>query len=174
MNATLLMANDTLLNEINIARTTCERAFAAQPDTKYIWCCHHEILAEVLYEPVANRISFITANKLAGQQVTRFNNFRPMIVNEENEALITQVMAEAEVHKISFNDEINVLYTKFEKDSSSVKYQTALILKFSAAKTELLKRYHDGYIIITAKLLPLYKQQVPNGTWDGQSIFPKP
>ncbi len=63
--------------EIQQALDECRTAFASNQDAKSAWCCHHEVLWELLTEPYEKRIAYILSNKPVSEHLARFKNFRP-------------------------------------------------------------------------------------------------
>ena len=117
---------------IDRAAAECRAAFAAAPNAKWAWCCHHGILYEELTEPPENRIAFSLANKEIGELVTRLVNFRPVL----NDAKLKPLNDDYYVKRKLLNDDFN-------------------------AKLKPLQQ----------PLINLYRQEVPNGTWNDTSIF---
>jgi hypothetical protein len=66
------------MRTIEQAEIDCRAAWAAQPEATRGWCIHHEQELEALSERIANRISYILADKPKSEQVTRLDNMRPM------------------------------------------------------------------------------------------------
>src|SRR3989304_9620256 len=61
------------------ALAECRAAWEAHPEAKWAWCLHHELRLEPLTEPYEARITYILKYKPKDEQVTRLNNFRPVL-----------------------------------------------------------------------------------------------
>ena len=70
----------TELKSIEEEKQDCIEAFKANPDTKFAWCCHHDVLIEALIEPWLNRVNYISSDKPKAEQASRFRSFRPVRV----------------------------------------------------------------------------------------------
>src|SRR3989304_603689 len=57
----------------------CRAAWEAHPDATWAWCLHHGVRLEPLTEPYQARIACILEHKPKHEQVTRLNNFRPVL-----------------------------------------------------------------------------------------------
>ena len=64
---------------IKQAEKECRAAWEAHPDATWAWCLHHELRLEPLIEPYQARIAYILEHKPTHEQVTRLNNFRPVV-----------------------------------------------------------------------------------------------
>src|SRR3989304_5288508 len=64
---------------IKQAEKECRAAWEAHPDATWAWCLHHELRLEPLIEPYQARIAYILEHKPTHEQVTRLNNFRPVL-----------------------------------------------------------------------------------------------
>ncbi len=68
-----------MTDTINSAAAKCRAAWKKHPKARWAWCCHHDMRLELLTEPAENRIQYILENKLMVEQITRLNNFRPVL-----------------------------------------------------------------------------------------------
>jgi len=149
----------------------CVAAFAASPDCQWAWCCHHEKLAERLTEPAINRINYILKNKPEKEQALRFRNFRP--VSQSSVELVQKLTEDYEAKKAplwaDYMAKVHSLYAAYEAKFHSL-YEA-----FEVKRASLSADYWAKRAPLTAdywaSLLHLYKADVPNGTWNGQSIF---
>ena len=64
---------------IKQAAKECRQAWEAHPDATWAWCLHHGVRLEPLTEPYQARIAYILKYKPKHEQVTRLNNFRPVL-----------------------------------------------------------------------------------------------
>src|SRR3972149_3435308 len=64
---------------ITKALADCRAAWEAHPDATWAWCLHHGVMLELLIEPYEARIAYILEHKPKHEQVTRLNNFRPVV-----------------------------------------------------------------------------------------------
>jgi len=56
----------------------CREAFKGVSIGALCWCCHHDKLAEELYESPENRIRDILDTKPLNEQALRLHEFRPV------------------------------------------------------------------------------------------------
>lgn len=56
----------------------CRAAWAAMPDARYGVHIHHETVAEILTEPIENRITYILDHKPKDEQALRLRLMRPI------------------------------------------------------------------------------------------------
>jgi hypothetical protein len=61
------------------AESKCRAAWAAAPDAKFAWCCHHSVELEVLADSAVNRMYYIRIYKPYNEQSARLDNFRPVL-----------------------------------------------------------------------------------------------
>ena len=66
------------IKTIKIELAACRAAFAAAPDARLAWCCHHEVLVEPLTESPEARIEYILNHKPTRERAVRLRNFRPV------------------------------------------------------------------------------------------------
>ena len=147
-----------MTEEIQKELTDCRAAFEANPTAKSAWCCHHEQLWELLTESYKNRIAYILDHKPEAEQAVRLRNFRPCSQHDvvldidakywaERDAITAKCWAERDAITAKYWAERGAVYAKYwaERDALDAKYW--------------------------AELMAYYKADVPQGTWNGKSIF---
>ena len=172
------------MRTIESAKKDCYAAWAAQPNATHGWCIHHEIEFEPLTEPIANRIEFILSSKSRGEQVCRLDNMRP--VSSASLAVVLpawKAYEEAKVPAWKAHEEAKATAWKAYEEAKAPAwkaYEEATAPAWKAyveAKATAWKAYEEAtatalkaYEEATA---PAHRQDVPNHTWNGKSIFKK-
>ena len=161
------------MRTIESAKKDCYAAWAAQPNATHGWCIHHEIEFEPLTEPIANRIEFILSSKSRGEQVCRLDNMRPV-----SSASLVVVLPAWKAH-----EEAKATARKAYEEATAPAWKAYVEAKATAwkayeeATATALKAYEEAtatawkaYEEATATA---HRQDVPNHTWNGKSIFKK-
>ena len=166
---------------IEQAATECRAAWAKHPDAEYGWCVHHETEMEKLTEPVENRIQYILAQKEEDEQIVRLDNLRPVLsipvilagkAYDEAVAPAQKAYAEAVASAGKAYDEAVAPAQKAYDEALAPAWKaydeaTGSAQKaYNKATAPARKAYNEA-------LAPAHKQDVPNHTWNGQSIFAK-
>lgn len=169
------MTRDQLTDpKLILALDECKKSFDDSPNAKLAWCCHHEIFIEELTEDYLNRINHILNFKEPAEQVTRFNNFRPVSGDLAGivEATYNRLLSLKQDHiadlKLAW-----ARYNQIMEDlslSDMEAYDTAAETHATTI-SNLAKAYEFKRNEILQSLIPYYKIQVPKGTWNGKSIF---
>jgi hypothetical protein len=162
--------------QIKAAERRCRAAFAKQPEATFSWCCHHERLFEQLTEPAENRIRFILGNKTESEQVTRLNNFRPVRFFDKfkpaRDAYDTACKPARDAYDTACKPASDAYYAACKPARDA--YDTAC-KSASDAYDAACKSARDAYDAAcksaSRRLMKLYNQDVPLGTWNGKSIF---
>ena len=131
------------------AKEDCRAAWAAQPEATQGWCIHHGQEWEALSEPIANRIAYILSNKPKSEQVSRLDNMRPL--SAASLALVLPALK---------------LYEETRAQAWKL-YGETLVQAwklYEETKAQALKLYEKTKA-------PAHRQDVPNHTWNGKSIF---
>ena len=159
------------MTDIEIAKANCIAAWAACPDAKIAWCCHHEVESEILTEPALNRIEYISDYKPLEQQVVRFNNFRPVRCPIPDEI----------VHVLAASDQARAAYRQaWAADAQAL----AAYGQASAVHAQALAAYDQAWAAYDQALAACdqavanwddrstnHKLDWPDTTWNGSSIF---
>jgi len=66
------------LGTIAQEKLDCIKAWKRHNSIQVAWCCHHEVLIDLLTEPFMSRINYISSDKPSHEQATRFRSFRPV------------------------------------------------------------------------------------------------
>jgi len=163
--------------EESLAR--CLAAFAQYPNAKYAWCCHHAVLVEALLEPPEARIDYILQYKAFSEQATRLDNFRP-VTDEAQVAPFLKVCHRLVDAWLERRDSLDADYAAkmsrgLPENTSYEAYIDELMTANQTATTNAINELHEKTAKLqaewTPKLMPLYKANVPLGTWNGKSIF---
>ena len=176
---------------LETALRRCRAAWAKFPEAKWAWCCHHAILSEQLTEPASNRIEYILRDKAASEQVTRLNNFRPV----QDESKIATLYADYESKRATlyadYAYKIATLYADYESkraplladyasklDPLHADYASKIATLYADYASKRAPLYADyeskrATLQMQKPMLKLYRHDVPLGTWNGLSIFPK-
>ena len=146
------------IKTLEIELAACRAAFAAAPDAKLAWCCHHEVLVEPLTESPEARIEYILQNKQIEQQAVRLRNFRPVRI------------ALPEAYDQAWKAEGQALeaYCRAAKayDQAWEAYYRAAEARGQAAKA--FKQAQEADL---PELTRLHAKDWPDHTWNGRSIF---
>jgi hypothetical protein len=155
--------------EIKQALEECRAAFAANQGAKSAWCCHHEILWEILTEPYEKRIAYILSDKPEGEHLVRLHNFRPCARHD----VIASCRADYEAKYESLDADYEAKYESLDADYEA-KYES-LYADYKAKRESLDADYEAKCESLDAdyeaKCESLYKNDVPLATWNGKSIF---
>src|ERR1022692_4314407 len=154
-----------MTKQITKAAKLCRAAFAEYPKATHAWCCHHEKFFEELTEPAENRIQFILSNKSGSEQVTRFNNFRPVT----NLAKFQPALAEYEKVRQQAWAEYEKVRQQALAEYEKVRQQAWA--EYEKVRQPALSEYEKVRQQALKPLLKLYKKDVPLGTWNDKSIF---
>ena len=157
---------------IKQAAKECRAAWEAHPEAKWAWCLHHELRLEPLIEPYQARIAYILKYKPKHEQVTRLNNFRPVVsklpakIIKLGEAYVEAWEAydkawEAHVEAWEARDKAWVAY-----DKTGDAY-----IEAGKAYDKAWDAYMEAILANTTKLQALHIKDVPQHTWNGDSIF---
>src|SRR3989304_2022666 len=136
---------------IKQAAKECWQAWEAHPDATWAWCLHHELRLEPLIEPYQARIAYILEHKPTHEQVTRLNNFRPVL--SKLPARIIKALEACDKAREAY------------KKAREVRY------KAREAFYKALDAYREAILANTTKLQALHTKDVPHHTWNGNSIF---
>ena len=183
------------MRTIESAKKHCYAAWAAQPNATHGWCIQHEIEFEPLTEPIANRIEFILSSKSRGEQVCRLDNMRPVSpaslavvlpawkAHEEATATARKAYEEAKATAWKAYEEAKAPAWKAYEEATAPAWKAYVEAKATAwkayeeATATALKAYEEAtatawkaYEEATATA---HRQDVPNHTWNGKSIFKK-
>ena len=106
--------------KIKKALDECRAAFAANQDAKSAWCCHHEVLWELLTEPYEKRISYILSYKEESEQAIRFQNFRPCTSHDAITALDADYKAKRASLDADYKAKCAPLYADYDAKRTSL------------------------------------------------------
>ena len=106
--------------EINQALAECRAAFAANPDSKSAWCCHHSILWELLTEPYEKRISYILSDKPESDHLVRFQNFRPCSQHDRVSAINSKWQTERDAINSKRQTELDAINSKWHTELNAI------------------------------------------------------
>jgi vacuolar-type H+-ATPase subunit H len=159
----------------------------------YGWNIHHSILVEPLSEPIENRIQFIIKHKDESEQVVRLKNMRPVSLEtlkvvipalklyKESIASALKLYKESTAPARKLYDESTVSARKICEESviSALKLyneSTASARKLYEESTASALKLYEESIASARKLLnestsAAHLADVPNHTWNGESIF---
>jgi hypothetical protein len=177
---------------IEKAAEACRASFAAHPEATYAWCVHHEVLFEKLVQPFEDRIDCILRDKPQCERIIRLNNFRPVVSLSSNtlenftkaretKAWKTYETAHAKAWETYEADQAKAWETYEATDAKArdkawKTYDAAHAKAWETCKTDQAKAW-ETYEAARAKSWErydaAYRKDVPNGTWDGKSIFGK-
>lgn len=120
--------NKKAQSKIDTALKRCRAAFAACPQATYAWCCHHEVLAERLFEPAEVRIAYILDHKPPEEHAIRFDNFRPVKDMVRFEAAYNKYDALLDVAQNAYNLVVDPARATYQavRDAAWSKYEVAL------------------------------------------------
>ena len=157
---------------IKQAEKECRAAWEAHPDAIWAWCLHHEIWLETLIEPYQARITYILKHKPKGEQVTRLNNFRPVLSKLPAE-IIKALYARDKAREACI--EIWVVYDKarvaYDKAREAHVEAWDAYIEAGKAYDKAWDAYREAILANTTKLKALHTKDVPHHTWNGKSIF---
>ena len=165
-------------SKIDLATKRCRAAFAKYPKATFAWCCHHEQLFELLTEPAEARIKYILENKCETERVTRLNNFRPVQDERKFKPALAEYDKVRQTACAEYDKVRQTAWAEYDKvrQTAWAEYdkvcQTALA-EYDKVRQTALAEYDKVYQTARKPFLKLYWQDVPLGTWNGQSIFKK-
>jgi len=153
----------------------CKLAFESSPDAKFIWTCHHSILAEQLTEPWMNRVDYILNEKLENQRAVRLRNFRPVRV-ELPQKFIEGNKLRAEGRKLwaegyKLWDEGDKLLAKANKLRAEGYKLWDEGDKLLAEGNKLRAEGEKLWVECLPELIKLHDLDWPDNTWNGEGIF---
>jgi hypothetical protein len=166
-------------DQIEQALKDCREAWAKHPEATIAWCCHHEVQIEPLVHPVEDRIQYILHNKPEQERVIRFTNFRPFV------GLLPRGMQKAYADRQKAYADWQKAYADWQKayadrqkayadrQKAYADWQKAYA-DWQKAYADRQKAYADWQKAdadCKDEINTLHKQQVPNNTWNGKSIF---
>ncbi len=154
---------------------------------------HHEVLAEMLTQPIENRISYILSDKPVAEQALRLRMMGPPIIDE-------QVMADAELQKadaesqkasaellkadaelLKADAERQKAYFESQKASAAYLKASAELQKADAERQKASAAWLKAYATwekASAVWLKAYEAHYarlyPESPWDGNTIFAGP
>jgi preprotein translocase subunit Sss1 len=177
----------TQTKQIKAAEKRCRAAFLKHPNATHAWCCHHEVLFEKLTEPATNRIAFILSSKSPSEQVARLNNFRPVLdmlkfkpardaydaaVKPARDAYAATVKPASDAYDAAVKParDAYAAAVKPARDAYAAAVKTARDA-YAAAVKPARDAYAAAVKTASVKLMKIYRQEVPLGTWNGNSIF---
>lgn len=141
---------------IEEALRKCRLAWSPYPEVNFGWCIHHEVLCEPLLFPIETRVEIILTDKPESELICRFDNMRPMTDEFRMPAAIRNVgIAMRLAHRAWM---IN-----------PVPSQTGLYDVYDRAQTAWYLLAKDQF---RNALQHLHRNDVPDNTWNGRSIFP--
>jgi hypothetical protein len=171
---------------IKEAADKCAAAWAENPNAKFAWTCHHEILCEALTEPAESRIKYILENKVESERVTRLNNFRPVRVAllpgvvkagvDWDKARVDWDKARADWNKAQVDYDkawADRNKARADYDKAGVDYDKAWADR-NKARADYDKAGEDwvkAWTDYAAELTILHNTDWPDNTWNGKSIF---
>jgi hypothetical protein len=145
---------------------------------------HHEVLAEMLTQPVENRISYILSDKPVAEQALRLRMMGPPIIDDQMHADAAWLKAEAEWHKAyAAWRKADAAWLKAEAawhkvDAAWLKADTAwqkVDTAWQKAGADLQKAYAEWQKACAVWLKayePHYRRLYPESPWDGRTILP--
>jgi len=161
----------TIIEEAADCRARC----AGMKVGDLIFHCHHDVLCEILTEPVTNRIDYILSSK-QDNVALRLRLMGPPIVDDLVRADAELSKADAELSKaraeLSKADaelskaraELSWAYAEWSK--ADAKWSKAYA-ELSKARAELSKAYTEW----SKAYEPHYVRLYPDSPWDGKTIF---
>src|SRR3972149_4960108 len=161
------------------ALAECRQAWEAHPDATWAWCLHHGVMLELLIEPYQARIAYILKRKPKHEQVTRLNNFRPVVsklpakiikLGEAHEKARKAHVAAYEVHDKAWEAYDKAREAHVEAWEASDKARKAC-REALGASDKAREACREAILANTTKLQALHTKDVPHHTWNGRSIF---
>jgi len=160
---------------IEQAAAKCRAAWKAAPQATWAWCLHHAVRVEPLTEPFENRIVYILSYKPKSEQITRLNNFRPVLSDlpdallkawaDYDKAWADYDKAEADYDKARADyDKARADRCKADCDKARVAFRKARV-DYDKARADYRKAEAD------ANIAAAHLADVPNHTWNGKDIF---
>jgi len=143
---------------IKQAEKECRAAWEAHPDATWAWCLHHELRLEPLIEPYQARIAYILKRKPKHEQVTRLNNFRP-------------VVSKLPIKVIKAGEALGKARKAYNKALEAYVEATEAYNKARKAYDKAWDAYMEAILANTTKLQALHTKDVPHHTWNGTDIF---
>ena len=162
------------------ALAECRAAWEAHPEAKWAWCLHHELRLEPLTEPYEARIAYILKHKPKDEQATRLNNFRPVVSKLPAEIIKAHgAYAEAweacDKAREAFDKAWEAYREAYDKAGEAYREAydkaTEAYHKAGEAYVEAVGVYREAILANTTKLQALHTKDVPQHTWNGNSIF---
>jgi hypothetical protein len=166
----------TKIGTIAQEKKACRAAFLAYPDSKWVWCCHHEKHCEPLTDPAVNRIYFILLSKTSCEQAIRLHNFRPC-KNAEAMAQAQKACDEAVDLAIKAYDKAAVQAKKAYNETlvqADKVWHEAMVQAdktWLEAVVQADKAYNKAVTLANKALRVMHKKEWPDNTWNGKSIF---
>jgi len=136
----------------------CRAAWEAHPDATWAWCLHHGVMLELLIEPYEARIAYILEHKPTHEQVTRLNNFRP-------------VVSKLPIKVIKAWEALGKARKAYDKALEAYVEATEAYNKARKAYDKAWDAYMEAILANTTKLQALHTKDVPHHTWNGTDIF---
>src|SRR3989304_10371216 len=143
---------------IKQAAKECRAAWEAHPDATWAWCLHHGVMLELLIEPYQARIAYILKRKPKHEQVTRLNNFRP-------------VVSKLPIKVIKAGEALGKARKAYNKALEAYVEATEAYNKARKAYDKAWDAYMEAILANTTKLQALHTKDVPHHTWNGTDIF---
>jgi len=140
------------------ALADCRQAWEAHPDATWAWCLHHGVMLELLIEPYQARIAYILKRKPKHEQVTRLNNFRP-------------VVSKLPIKVIKAGEALGKARKAYNKALEAYVEATEAYNKARKAYDKAWDAYMEAILANTTKLQALHTKDVPHHTWNGTDIF---
>lgn len=128
------------------AEADCRAAWAAAPNAKWAWCCHHAVRLEPLTESDTARIDYIRVYKPEHEQEWRFNNFRPVL------SPLPAALVEARAGYDEVRAARNIAWATFAEARAAYNIARAAY-------------------VVTPECAEAHRRDVPDHTWNGVDIF---
>ena len=122
-------------------------------NTKFYWHIHHEILVELLTEPLKNRIAYIKRNKPKGEIKLRLRLLRPV------KGKLSKEVVKADQARDKAYQARDKAYQAWDKA-----YQAWD--KADQARVKAIEKHKD-------EIEALHKKECPKCPWNGKTIFPR-
>ena len=175
------------LKSIEEELADCKKAFARVKVGSLVWCCHHEMLIEQLEEPAINRINYIMGSKSEHERSRRLREFRPCkdkrIAPAYAEYEKVRAPAKAEYEKVcapakaEYEKVCAPAYAEYEKVCAPAYAEYDKVCDVAYAEYEKVRdvayaEYDKVCDVAKAELEQLHRDEYPDTSWNGRSIFP--
>src|SRR3990167_4449600 len=143
-------------------------------NTKFYWHIHHEILVELLTEPLKNRIAYIKRNKPKGEIKLRLRLLRPVKGKLSKEVVKAdqardkayQAWDKADQARDKAYQAWDKAYQARDKADQARDKAYQAWDKADQARDKAIEKHKD-------EIEALHKKECPKCPWNGKTIFPR-